>query len=338
MCRSALGWPGLARRLGSSMLLALMITAVAMPACGRRSRRAASAEVGGKRRAASADVGGKERSYELYEPTHSSDEPLPLMIVLHGGLGNAESIRKTTRMDAVADRGPFFVVYPNGIGGRGRMKNRRTWNAGRCCGKGPRAEVDHVAFIERMIIDLAQSHRIDESRVYVAGFSNGAMMAYRLACELPARIAAIIPVSGTLSVDSCDRGKDVAVFHIHGMADSNVPYRGGKGTRGVSGVAHRSVSETMAIITRPRDCGRPEEDSLGSGDRESIYACARGAPVKLRLIAGGQHRWPDGSDAYRKFSASVAAWEFAQPFGQRSKRSSPADAGVSSTAALRDGR
>jgi polyhydroxybutyrate depolymerase len=243
------------------------------------------------------------------------------MIVLHGGLGSAESIETTTGMNQVADAGRFLVAYPNGIEGSGRMANRRTWNAGRCCGPARRRGVDDVAFIARMIDQIAVEHPTDPSRIYAVGLSNGAMMAYRLACEMPDRLAAVVAVAGPLAVESCSGSNPVAIYHIHGAADRNVPLEGGRGSAGLSRVSHRSLAESIEIVTATRGCSAPRTAEVSGGDRETHYDCRDGATVKLRVIAGADHGWPGaqgrggaGIEASR-FSASVEAWEFVSEFG-----------------------
>ena len=268
-------------------------------------------------------VDGIVRSYIFYKPKGSDTKNLPLMIVLHGGLGNAGYIEKVTGMDDIADIGHFTVAYPNGIGGRfGIMKNRRTWNAGHCCGRAVKQKVNDVRFIEKVIEDIESKFSIDSRRVYVTGMSNGAMMAYRLACEIPDKIAAIIPVSGTIAVDNCDGAKDVPVLHIHGDQDKNVPIAGGKGARSVAGVSHRSVADTMNLIIRSRQCAPPEKRTLNNVTQVSSYRCSNGAPVKLLIIKGGEHVWPGGHRRNNKsldsqyISASKQAWEFAKQFSK----------------------
>ena len=82
------------------------------------------------------NVSGTERDSLVYKPAADASKRLPLMIVLHGGLGNAETMENTTGMDAVADSGQFVVAYPNGTGGSfAFMKDKRTWNAGACCAR-----------------------------------------------------------------------------------------------------------------------------------------------------------------------------------------------------------
>lgn len=258
------------------------------------------------------------RSYTVYKPVGTGARP-PLMIVMHGGLGNAETIEQTTRMNDVANVGRFIVVYPNGIGGRfGRLKNMRTWNAGQCCGRAVKTNVNDVAFIERMITNIDSKFSIDRKRVYLTGISNGAMMAYRLACEIPEKIAAIVPVSGTLALDDIaprSGMKYVPVLHIHGDQDQNVPLDGGKGAKGVSGVAHRSVWQTMEMMAAPRKYTGLQIKTTEAGGQilHYRYQCKDGAPVELLVIKGGEHEWPGGISG---MDASQRAWLFAKQFSK----------------------
>ncbi|QKE64163.1 hypothetical protein HNE05_12655 [Aquipseudomonas campi] len=263
-------------------------------------------------------VNGASRSYKLYVPSNAQG-PLPLMIVMHGGLGNADDTERTTGMNRIAASNQFMVAYPNGTGAR-LMKKRRTWNAGKCCGQAAEQNVDDVQFIRSMLGDIASHHPLDRSRVYATGISNGAMMAYRLACEIPQDIAAIIPVSGTLALNSCAGAKSVAVLHIHGAKDSNVPYAGGMGENAIAGVAHRSVPETLQIMAKAHNCAGSSEQALPDGSELTSWSCPSQAAVQLRLIPNGEHVWPGGDSRRNRklfagnFSASQAAWDFAKQF------------------------
>ena len=73
---------------------------------------------------------------------------------------------------------------------------RYTWNADNCCGYAHRQNVDDVGFISALIEELVADYQVDPSRVSVTGFSNGAMMTFRLACELSGKIAAAAPYAG----------------------------------------------------------------------------------------------------------------------------------------------
>src|ERR1700680_867438 len=74
-------------------------------------------------------VGDRARTYLLHlPPIYDGKRPLPLVIVLHGGGGNAPGAARMTGFSEKADKEGFVVVYPNGSG---RLKNRLlTWNSG----------------------------------------------------------------------------------------------------------------------------------------------------------------------------------------------------------------
>jgi polyhydroxybutyrate depolymerase len=271
-------------------------------------------------------VDGIRRSYILYRPTTSNRGDLPLMIVLHGGLGNAQYMQESTGLNEIADSGPFVVVYPNGDKIRFTLKDRRTWNAGNCCGLAAKKGIDDVKFIEKIIEDISKKIPIDTRRVYLVGLSNGAMMAYRVAVEIPDRIAAVISVSGTLAIDNFDAARDIPVLIIHGTADKNIPIAGGKGALSVAKVDHRSLADTIKLITRARQCLDPEVRKEKGGIQISSYRCSNGAPLVVMLIEGGEHGWP-GSRGRRQInaggqylSASKQAWEFAKQFSKTSNQ------------------
>jgi len=322
----ARGWvasrlPSETRRIG------FLILALWMPLVGWGGPAAAGGSESGSLEAALVHA-GLERSYRVHVPTSKGEEGegrFPLVIVLHGGLGNGANAERRFGMNEVADREGFVAAYPDGIGGRRRlMADRRTWNAGECCGRAVREQVDDVGFIAAMIDRIQQEHRTDPSRVYVTGMSNGAMMTYRLVCELGDRIAAAVPVAGTLALAQCAGGRDVPILHIHGTADPNVPIDGGRGARSIAGVEHRSLADTLALVTAGRDCGPPARDAQGpTGVESSRIECREGATVRLWLIPGGGHVWPgaasrrtptdaavSGGAPAATVSASEAVWNF----------------------------
>ena len=61
-----------------------------------------------------------------------------------------------------------------------------------------RDNIDDVGFISALIDLMIKDYNMDPNRVYMTGISNGAIMSYRLACEIPHKIAAIAPVDGNI--------------------------------------------------------------------------------------------------------------------------------------------
>ncbi len=125
--------------------------------------------------------GGVSRGYLLHQPASLPAGKVPLMVALHAGLGSSDpesaprGMESLTGFDAVADEKGFIVAYPASLSGG--------WHIG-CCGES-RPDRDDVDFIEAMVDELISTANVDSQRIYVTGFSVGAYMAYRMACESP---------------------------------------------------------------------------------------------------------------------------------------------------------
>ena len=246
--------------------------------------------------------GGRARSYIAHVPPQRG-RALPVVINLHGGGGNAANQQKYSLMDALADRAGFIAVYPNGTG---RFQDRLlTWNAGTCCGPAAFGQVDDVGFIAAVLDDLAARTPIDATRVFATGLSNGAMMAYRLAAELPDRIAAIAPVAGTMVLANANPRRPVPILHIHSVDDPRALYAGGLGPPfplTTTRVFHPPVAETLSIWRKANQCrGEPEtiKSFQGGNQTASLLAyrdCA--APLEHWRLTGAGHVWPGGVQKY----------------------------------------
>lgn len=269
---------------------------------------------------------GRQRRYLVHEPAGAAPgAALAVVLSLHGGAGWAEIQREQSRMNEVADRHGFLVVYPDGTG-RTRMK---TWNAGTCCGYAVEAQVDDVGFISALLDDLAVLHAVDPARVYACGMSNGGMLCYRLACELSERIAAVGVVAGDMGVDGPRPSRPVPVIHFHGLLDENARFHGGIGSNQVLPVPHRSIPDTIAWWVRANRCA-PEPRITREPDCEvhtyEPATGADGAPVVLYVLPGGGHTWPGGVDVTWRFNtgplissvdASELMWRFFARFALR---------------------
>jgi len=271
------------------------------------------------------EVGGRTRSYILHVPAHTSGR-VPLVIALHGGGSRAAGAQRLTKLDQIADREGFIVVYPESADGH--------WNDGRIDPSIP-ADVDDVAFIRTLIDTLAAEYPIDTARVFATGISNGGMMAYRLACELSDKIAAIAPVAGAVAGDlapRCQPARPVSVIAMNGTADPLVPWEGGQ----VHGVRDRGAvlgaRASVALFAQVARCGapvtawEPDRDRLdGTRVQDVTYGGCDRAAVELVNIDGGGHTWPGGAQylpvawigrASREFSASERIWRFFAEHGR----------------------
>jgi polyhydroxybutyrate depolymerase len=225
-------------------------------------------------------VGGTERTYRLYRPAGISSGA-PLVVMLHGGFGSAEQAEQSYGWDAEADRGHFIVAYPDGL--------NHAWNTGGgCCGQPGRQNVDDVAFIAAMIGQIKTEVSIDPARIFATGMSNGGIMAYTLACQTDL-FAAIGPVAATMLGD-CPSPHTLSVIHIHGSADTNIPYAGGPGN-GVAAINGPSVPDLNATWRQIDACGAPSIE-VNDVVTTSLAKCPDGRAVELITVAGAGHQWP----------------------------------------------
>lgn len=252
---------------------------------------------------------GLSRAYKLHvPPSYRSRQRAPVVLVLHGGGGDADHIAKSTQMNEISNREGFLVAYPQGTGRfRGRLL---TYNAGDCCGYAKEHNIDDVAFVSALLNDLQRVACIDSKRVYATGFSNGALMSYRLACELADRIAAVSPVSGPMGVNVCNPTRPVSVLHFHGTADDNAKYNGGPGGRSLTQTNFRSVPETIQGWVRRDACDATSVKTRREKETtcETYTPCHGGAEVTLCTIQGGTHQWPD--PRLTGEPASEVIWKF----------------------------
>lgn len=272
---------------------------------------------------------GLVRRYRLYVPASlPSGTRVPLLVALHGGLGWGEQFERNSGFDGLAESNGFIVVYPDGTNARADSTTLLTWNGGMCCGAAVDRNVDDVGFIRKLLDELERTQPIDTARVFATGHSNGAILSYRLACELSDRISAIGVQSGVLGVP-CAPNRPVSVFHLHGLADTNIPIDGGRGS-GVSGVEFPSPRlAPVAFVERDR-CPTPPVDSVDPTNADVVArtwsGCAADRMVRFVTVAGASHAWMghDGATAgssnlvgvpYDRFDASRAIWSFlaAQP-------------------------
>ncbi len=278
---------------------------------------------------------GVKRTYELHLPNgHDGKKPLPLVIVLHGGGAPVGSAERMSRMSPKADKEGFIVVYPNGTGPF--PEKFLTWDAWNCCGPAVKSQVDDVGFIRTLIEKLEKEYAIDPKRIYATGLSNGAMMTYRLGCELSDKIAAIAPVAGALNNDNPHPTDPVSVIIFHGTADEHVLYNGGipkkSWERSIDPTRIRTdkpVSYAISFWVKHNQCsGVPKKEEAGHIIHETYSGGKNGTAVELYTIVGQGHAWPGGRDGLyyanvnpptQEISATDIMWDF---FARHPKESS----------------
>jgi polyhydroxybutyrate depolymerase len=240
------------------------------------------------------EVAGVRRSFTVVVPAGRDPEvPAPLLVAFHGVGANGAAMRANGFERNPAAAG-MVLVFPEANGG--------SWNDGRpgMVPLVPGTETDDVAFVRALIDETVQRSGVDPSKVAVTGFSNGALMASRIACDLSDRVGAAALVSGAGSPDyanRCASKRSVPVLVVFGTADGTVPYKGGevapngKTPRGRVG----SVDEVIGTWHRKAGCAgwSSSKRSTGKPAVTEVVAtgCGGGARVVLERVEGGGHEW-----------------------------------------------
>ncbi len=126
----------------------------------------------------------------------------------------------------IADTANIICIFPQAVTDQFAGT---AWNSGAgSFGYYPNANVNDIGFINALIDTAISNYSIDNSRVYLCGFSMGGFMTQKMALISNAKIAAFASMSGTIGsgVTSFNPGRPIPIAHFHGTADTNVPFSG----------------------------------------------------------------------------------------------------------------
>jgi len=274
-----------------------------------------------------------KRTLNIYIPSvHDRSVQVPLIIALHGRGTTGKSMIILTQkgFNKLADKDGSIIVYPDGV--------ELNWNDGRmdeeANDRAHRDNIDDVGFISALIDFMIMNYNINPKQVYVTGISNGAIMSYRLACELSHKITAIAPVDGNIPVmlyPQCSPSRSVSVLAINNTEDPLVPFEGGEITGKFRRVKlgkvlsvdesirfwiYRNRCSVIPVVTEEPD--RDPKDGTTVIKKEYVNNID-GTEVILYAIDGGGHTWPGGIQylpariigrTCRDFEANEVIWAF----------------------------
>ena len=248
---------------------------------------------GGSTRVVSVD----EREARLLLPATLGDNPLPLVVLLHGLGSSADELDQYLGISRRVGSDRFALLLPEGTRNWIRM---RFWNATPACCDFFRSGTDDAGYLRALVQEVEQIVAV--KRVYVIGYSNGGFMAHRLACDGMPKLAGIAVLAGSSfeRAERCDEAAPVSVLQMHGDEDRLVAYEGDPnpllGRSGFPG-----AEEAAARWARRGGCDAEAARTIGALDLErriagaetavSVYGnCDAGIQVALWTIAGGGHR------------------------------------------------
>jgi polyhydroxybutyrate depolymerase len=244
-----------------------------------------------------------------------------------------------TGWGAKADEVGFLAVFPDATPPDptrpGHFSNNpQLWNDGSGRFYPGQTAPDDVAFLNAVLDDLLARFAVDERRIFVTGFSNGASMSFRIGAELSKRIAAIAPVAGALWIDPIKLEQHVPMIYITGTADplnlieGGVPKLATGGSDKVRAKPKPPVRDSILKWSKALGCPvTPRDTSEANGVRTEIYGSGGdGVEVVYITVEGLGHTWAGGKSLLPEFmvgqrsdriNATDIIWEFFKKHPQK---------------------
>jgi poly(hydroxyalkanoate) depolymerase family esterase len=271
------------------------------------------------------------RRFHLYVPRGlvlRPGEKLPLLVMLHGCGQTGRELAASSRMNRLAVRHRFLVLYPE----QERLANAHgCWNwFDRRSGKADAEAATLLAAIDL----VARRHPVDTARVAVAGLSAGASMAVLLAARYPDRICAVAMHSGVAPGSA--ESAATAMAAMHGRRQAHLPdpppVQAAKGTAPAplppllilhgdvdNVVSVRNALATAELWAQSLGARAGTVRILQRGKRHAVrvteYKARSRTQVTLREIVGLGHAWSGGAPGMHYSDpagpdASALVWAF----------------------------
>jgi polyhydroxybutyrate depolymerase len=212
----------------------------------------------------------------LRVPAGAQPGRTPLLVVtIPGGDGDPSDRLGVGR---AADRQGFAVLYPTRSGVFWTLNDEQGT-----------ADVDDVTELLDRVAPADGGGCFDPDRISITGVSNGAGFATRMACKLPERFAAVVPVAaGYRALDPCPATARESFLAIHGTADTVVPYNGKPPDR------KGDVPRFTARWARRAGCDPAPRRSTPRRlvTRFTYRDCDDARRVELLRLSGTDHGWP----------------------------------------------
>jgi polyhydroxybutyrate depolymerase len=270
------------------IVLALLVVAVLLLVFVALTGRDRAVLLG---KSSSIDMAGTTRTYRVVgRRTATASSKRRMVVALHGYTGNGRQFAYYTALHNAFDD-DTVVVYPDATRTTPRG-DKPGWNAQFCCGSGWKSGADDVEFLRVLIEELRTKYGIDQDRVYMVGFSNGAFMTQRFATEHPDLVAAVAVMSGTIGTKASvlQPTKPVPMLLTHGALDTRVRYDGGE-SPGDPDFDWLSFATTAETWKQANGCNDTSASVTSTGAaRTTVYSDCSAPLTTIEYLQNG-HVW-----------------------------------------------
>jgi polyhydroxybutyrate depolymerase len=223
-------------------------------------------------------AGGLKRSYVVIAPASGLPAAAPVIVMLSGDGAPVSAEATRDQLVPYASSDQAEIVYPVAV--------KATWNSVDCCGYAHRHKVDDLAFMKALVSAVDPGHA---RPVYVAGYSNGARLAYRVACTDPGLFDAYAAVKG-LPSPGCLPSKPVTIVQLASLDDPESRYKpGGKPTSD-------DPIPVITLVARLREADQcpasPVVTHTGTMTLDTWSGCAAGTRLVFATWTDGKHSFP----------------------------------------------
>ena len=263
-----------------------------------------------------------ERCWNVLVPsTVNLSEKVPMVIDLHGNTLTMEDQRALSEFDEIAEDNGAIAVWPQGF--------ENSWNAGYCCSAAGELGLNDTGLIMEIVDRVVTNHSVDESRVYLTGWSNGCALSQKLANEHSDVFAAVACMSYYLLDDPEPDYSSIPVMEIHGLVDQIILYSNDAiHLPNVEAQEHGAI-QNLLLWAEMNGCQGSIPDSNSPSTFYSIQSftdCENGSEVSLVTLYAADHNPyeeefdPDGPLIFVGNGGTVdtngIAWDFMIKFSK----------------------
>lgn len=157
-----------------------------------------------------------ERCWNVFIPSTVNLSGAPMIIDLHGNTLTMQDQRSLSDFDDIAAQNGAIAVWPQGFD--------NSWNSGYCCSTAGELGLNDTGLIMEIVHKTIDNHSVDESRIYLTGWSNGCSLSQKLANEHSDTFTAIACMSYYLLEDPEPNYSPIPIMEIHGLLDQIILY------------------------------------------------------------------------------------------------------------------